>query len=102
LLWPEDGSTVPGVINILEWEPVGSLADNEWYAVRLIFRQQGELVYEGDRVQVPEWRVPERLYYQADGPALAYEWYVFVERDNPDGSVTQLSPESEARVFRWE
>ncbi len=102
LLWPEDGSTVPGVINILEWEPVGPLADDEWYAVRLTFRQQGELVYEGDRVQVPEWRVPDRLYYQADGPDLAYEWYVFVERDNPDGSVTQLSPESETRAFRWE
>ena len=102
LIWPEDGSTVPGVINILEWEPVGPLDDGEWYAVRLIFREQGELVYAGDRVKLPEWRVPDRLYYRADGPDLEYSWYVFVERDNQDGSVTQLSPESETFVFRWE
>jgi hypothetical protein len=102
LIWPEDGSTVPGVINILQWESVGPLNDDEWYAVRMIFREQGELVYEGDRVKTPEWRVPDRLYYRADGPDLEYSWYVFVERDNSDGSVTQLSPDSETFVFRWE
>lgn len=104
LVWPEDGSTVPGVINILQWEPVGPgpLADDEWYAVRLIYRQQGQLVYAGDRVKIAEWRVPDRLYYRADGPDLEYSWYLFVERDNPDGSTTQLSPDSETFVFRWE
>ncbi len=102
LIWPEDGSTVPGVINILQWESVGPLDDDEWYAVRLIFREHGELVYAGDRVKLAEWRVPDRLYYRADGPLLEYSWYVFVERDNPDGSATKLSPESETFVFRWE
>lgn len=102
LIWPEDGSTVPGVINVLQWESVGPLDDDEWYAVRLVFREQGELVYAGDRVKIPEWRVPDRLYYRADGPLLEYSWYVFVERDNPDGLATQLSPESETFVFRWE
>ncbi len=92
----------PGVIAILKWESVGPLADDEWYAVRLIFLQQGQTVYNGDRSRVTEWRVPDRLYYQADGPALEYRWFVFVERDNPDGSVAQLSPESERFVFRWE
>ena len=101
LIWPEDGSLAPGIINILQWEPVGTLADDEWYATRLIFRQQGQLVYEGDRVKIPEWRVPDRLYYAADGPDLEYTWYVFVERDNADGSVTQLSPDSETWVFTW-
>jgi hypothetical protein len=102
LLAPEDGSTVPGVIAILKWESVGPLADDEWYAVRFVFLEQGQLVYNGDRVKVPEWRVPDRFYYQADGPALEYRWFVFVERDNPDGSVTQLGPESETFAFRWE
>jgi hypothetical protein len=102
LIWPEDGSTVPGVINILQWELVGPLDDDEWYAVRLVYREQGELVYAGDRVKIPEWRVPDRLYYRADGPDLEYSWYVFVERDNSDGSTTQLSPDSETFVFRWE
>ncbi len=102
LIWPEDGSAVPGVINILQWEPVGPLDDDEWYAVRLVYREQGELVYAGDRVKIPEWRVPDRLYYRADGPDLEYSWYIFVERDNSDGSTNQLSPDSETFVFRWE
>jgi hypothetical protein len=101
-LEPEDGSLVPGVIAILKWESVGPLADNEWYAVRLIFLQQGQSVYNGDRTKDPEWKVPVRFYYQADGPALEYRWFVFVERDNADGSTTELSPDSETSVFRWE
>lgn len=102
LLEPEDGSVVPGVLALLRWEPVGPLADDERYAVRFVFRERGELVYEGDWVKISEWWVPERLYYRADGPALEYRWYVFVERENPDGSATPLSPESETFVFRWE
>jgi hypothetical protein len=102
LLDPENGGYIPGVIAVLKWQPVDNLAENEWYATRLIFRQNNQLVYEGDRVKVPEWRIPDRLYYAADGPDLEYRWLVFVERDNPDGSTTQLSPESETFVFRWE
>lgn len=102
LLEPPDGAQVPGVINILKWQPVGPLDDNEWYAVRLVFLRQGQPVYEGDRVKVPEWRVADRLYYQADGPELQYKWFVFVERDNPDGSTTQQSPESKTFTFRWD
>jgi hypothetical protein len=99
---PENGGYIPGIIAVLKWQPVGDLAENEWYSTRLIFRQQNQLVYEGDRVKVPEWRIPDRLYYAADGPDLEYRWLVFVERDNSDGSTTQLSPESETFVFRWE
>ena len=103
LLEPANSSVVPGVINILTWEPYYEtpLADNEWYAVRLVFLQQGQPVYNGDRVKSPEWRVPDRFYYMADGPASEYRWYVFVEGDNPDGTVTQFSPESEESVFQW-
>jgi hypothetical protein len=90
------------MINYLKWEPVGPLADDEWYAVRLVFLQQGEPVYQGDQIKASDWRVPDRFYYQADGPALEYRWYVFVERQNPDGSTTPLSPESKTSVFRWE
>jgi hypothetical protein len=102
LLEPKDGEVVPGLYVFLRWEPVGPLADDEWYTVRLLFRQQGELAYEGDSVKIAEWRVPERFYYQADGPALEYRWYVFVERKNPDGSTTQLSPESKTFLFQWQ
>jgi len=102
LLEPLDEGVVPGVINILKWESVGELADGEWYAIRLVFLQQGQPVYEGDRTKALEWRVPDRFFYQADGPALEYRWYVFVERQDADGSATQLSPESEEFSFRWE
>jgi hypothetical protein len=102
LLEPEDGGIVPGRLNYLKWEPVGPLADNEWYAVRLVFLQQGQPVYNGDRLKDTVWQVPERFYYKADGPGLQYEWFVFVEQDNGDGSATQISPESEHRFFKWE
>lgn len=93
---------VPGLIAILRWRPVGPLADDEWYAVRMLFSQAGQPVIEGDRVKVPEFRMPDRLFYAADGPELQYRWFVFVERDNPDGSTTQLSPESQTFLFQWE
>lgn len=99
---PEDGEIVPGKYVFLKWEPVGPLADDEWYAVRLVYLQQGKPVYQGDWIKLTEWQVPERFYYQADGPALEYHWYVFVERETPDGSMSQISPESETNVFRWE
>jgi type VI secretion system secreted protein VgrG len=102
LLAPEDNSIVPGIYAVLKWESVGPLADDEWYSIRLVYLQQGEPVYQGGRVKETEWPVPERFFYQADGPALEYRWYIFMDRVNPDGSVTQISPESETYVFRWE
>jgi len=102
LLEPADHGAVQGKLCILKWEPVGPLADDEHYALRLIYLQQGQPVYQGDQLTTTDYRMPERFYYQADGPALEYKWFVFVERTNPDGSTTQLSPESETFVFRWD
>ncbi len=102
LLEPENNGKIGGSLAYLKWEPVGTLAEDEWYAVRLIYLQQGQPVYQGDDIKETTWRVPERFYYQADGPALLYRWYVYVERKNPDGTTTQLSPNSEEFVFRWE
>ena len=86
---------------MLQWEPVEGLADDEGYAVRLIYWQQGKPVYQGDWVKSPEWRIPEDFYHQADGPELLYHWYVLVERKNADGSGTPVSPKSEELSFRW-
>jgi hypothetical protein len=102
IIWPEDNGLIPTKVALLKWESVGPLAADEWYAVRLIFQRQGKTVYEGDSMQSPEWWLPERLYYMADGPALEYRWFVFVERHNPDGSTTPLSPESKTYTFRWQ
>jgi hypothetical protein len=100
--WPEDNGLIPDKTAVLRWESVDPLAADEWYAVRLIFQRQGKTVYEGDSMRSPEWWLPERLYYMADGPALEYHWFVFVERHNPDGSTTPLSPESKTFTFRWQ
>jgi hypothetical protein len=102
LAWPEDAGLIPNKIALLKWESVGPLAEDEWYAVRLIFQRQGKTVYEGDSMRTPEWWLPERLYYMADGPALEYHWFVFVERHNADGSTTPVSPESKTFTFRWQ
>jgi hypothetical protein len=102
LLEPPNNGKVQGSLCILKWEPVGTLADDEWYALRLVYLQQGQPVYQGDDIKATDWRVPERFYYQADGPALEYRWYVTVERKNADGSTTPVSPRSEEFVFRWE
>jgi hypothetical protein len=102
ITWPEDNGLIPTKIAVLKWESDSPLAPDEWYAVRLIFQRQGKTVYEGDSVQSPEWWLPERLYYMADGPALEYHWFVFIERHNPDGSTTPLSPESKTYTFRWQ
>ena len=102
LLEPPNGGKVQGSLCILKWEPVGPLADDEWYALRLVYLQQGQPVYQGDDIKATDWRVPERFYYQADGPALEYRWYVTVERKNADGTTVPVSPRSEEFVFRWE
>jgi serine/threonine protein kinase len=100
---PISNTTVAGPLIFLRWQPVAEqLAPDEWYAIRLVYFHQGQAVYQGDRLQATEWRLPQIFYHQADGPELQYIWYVFVERQNPDGSTEQLSPESEHITFRWE
>jgi hypothetical protein len=104
LVEPANNSKIGGSMAILKWQPVSlvPLDADEWYAIRLIYLQQGKPVYQGDDIKEIEWRIPERFYYQADGPALLYRWFVFVEKKGADGTATQVSPNSEEFVFRWE
>lgn len=85
----------------LYWQPVGQLAPNEQYAVRLVYSFQNELTYRGHQVTETEWTVPRWLFGQVDGPDHHYDWFVFVERVNADGSTTTISPPSEIRNFTW-
>lgn len=101
LLEPENNARVQDRLLILKWEPIWTMEPGEYFAVRLRFKVQGAYEYAGDQVNAPEWRLPDILYYKADGPELQYEWWVYVERKNADGSTTQLSPESEHRIFSW-
>jgi hypothetical protein len=86
---------------VLRWEPVGELAPDEQYAVRLVYRYQNKDTYGGANIKEVEWTLPLSLYGQIDGPEFLYEWFVQVERLNDDGSGTAISPESEHRKFTW-
>src|SRR6185503_19559899 len=90
---------IKGNTPVLRWEPVGKLAPNEQYAVRIVYRFQNEVVYKGAQVKEPEWTIPLSLFGQVDGSAYLYEWFVVVERLNDDGSATAISPESGRRSF---
>jgi hypothetical protein len=101
LVEPEDEfAFIYGNTIVLRWQPV-ELAENEHYAVRLVYRYQGQPAYQGTNVKAPEWTVPLDLFGQIDGPENRYEWFVVIERANEDGSATAVSPESQRRIFTW-
>ncbi len=102
LLEPEDGTHfIIGNIIVLSWQPVGELASDEQYAVRLVYQFESQPTYQGTNLRETGWEVPPSLYGQIDGPDNLYEWFVVVERLNDDGSGTAISPESEHRNFTW-
>ena len=90
---------------ILQWEPVGPLAENEWYQVVLSFFKLGGIQYAGNRLKESEWLVPDYFHYQADRPERAYYWNVIVIQvdKDPNGNERsiQRSPPSETWTFYW-
>jgi hypothetical protein len=92
-----DGNTVD-----LDWAPVGELAPNEQYAVRLVYLHATEATYKGEQLQETLWTVPLNLYREADGPLYEYYWFVYVEQVQADGTAILVSPESEWRRFIWD
>ena len=97
----DDFAFIQGNTIVLRWRPVGELAPDEQYAVRMVYDFQGQPTYQGANVKETEWTVPLSLYGQVDGPENRYEWFVVVERLNDDGSGTAISPESQRRSFTW-
>jgi hypothetical protein len=91
---------IQGNTIVLRWQPV-DLAPNEQYAVRLVYPYNGQIEYKGAQVTEPQWTVPLDLFGQIDGPDNRYEWYVYIEQVNQDGSAMAVSPESERRSFTW-
>ncbi len=88
-------------IIILRWEPVGTLAADEWYAVRLRYLANGETQYGGANVKETSWRVPADHFGKADQPDRVYQWDVVVIRLGADGASHEISPRSVTRTFRW-
>ncbi len=90
----------------LRWQPVGSLAEDEWYGVNLWYVHFGEKTSTGAWVKETRWRVPQELAGQADEPDRAYHWEVVVVRQfgaNRDGSKkgVAVSSPSLTRTFYW-
>jgi tetratricopeptide (TPR) repeat protein len=107
LIGPEDGRKFfegDAARILLQWEPVGPLADNEWYQVVLRFFKP-EIQYTGNRIKETEWLVPDYFHYQANQPERAYYWDVTVVQvdQDPDGKERSIarSPQSETWVFYW-
>jgi hypothetical protein len=96
-----DANFIAGNTIVLRWEPVGQLAPDEQYAVRMIYPYNTQPTYQGGQTKETEWIVPLSLYGQIDPPENRYEWFVVVERLNDDGSGTAISPESERWSFVW-
>ncbi len=90
----------------LKWEPVGTLAEGEWYAISVRFiDRKGQIEHKGDRVRKTTWPVPEEYYSIASLAERAFEWDITVQREiiNPDGTMggIPISPTSETWVFYW-
>jgi predicted nucleic acid-binding Zn ribbon protein len=107
LLGPEDGKVFVGEAEkiVLQWESVGMLAKDEWYAVSLRYLQGGQLQYSGHQVKERKWQLPAEFFFaKADPPDRAYQWDVTVVRveSGPKGEIgTDISPRSASRTFYW-
>ncbi|MFN8453137.1 MAG: hypothetical protein U0401_00445 [Anaerolineae bacterium] len=108
LLSPESGKIYGrGEELILKWQDMGTLADNETYAVRLTWLQNGQISFGGTNVKENFWQVPPDLYWGlADQfTGRKYEWYVFVEAvvdQNGQQVAKPVSAVSDRWNFLWQ
>ncbi len=108
IVTPDDGAQFTGGQPVvLQWEPAGDLADDEWYAVRMTWLENGERAFGGTNTKDALWQIPPEQYYgKADqGTGRVYEWHVFVEKVTTDASGKKvgepMSLNSETRTFFW-
>lgn len=109
LVGPENGRLFGRDAELmLRWNEMGPLAPNEWYAVRLIWQQDGQLAFGGTNVKENFWIVPPELYWGlADQfTGRRYEWYVFIEEITTNESGQQVgrpvSEVSDRLSFLWQ
>ncbi len=91
-----------GALIELKWEPVGALAEDEWYAVGLSYTDRnGELGLWGAWTKDTVWRVGDDLYDQLGGDRTV-NWSITVVSDPVGaGQGVPISPTSETWMFRW-
>ena len=93
---------------ILRWESLGALQENEWYAIRLSWQQDGQLAFGGHNLKDNFWVVPDYLYWGLadEFTGRQYEWFVFIEEITTDENGQQVarpvSEPSERASFLWQ
>ncbi len=93
---------------VLKWEAMGPLADNEWYAVRLNWLENGRQSFGGTNIKENFWIVPPEQYWGLADQSTGrkYEWFVFIEAVTTDKNGQQVakpvSEVSETASFLWQ
>jgi tetratricopeptide (TPR) repeat protein len=89
---------------VLEWQPVGKLAEDEYYDVTIMHYVGDEPRYWGGPVTETSWRVPVEAGFGEAGNDR-FQWWVTVRKKGtspgPDKLDQGLSPASEVRSFYW-
>lgn len=89
---------------VLEWEPIGTLAEDEYYDVTIMHYFVEEPRYWGGPVREPRWQVPLEAGV-GEAAKDRFYWWVTVRKANtapgPDQLDQALSPSSETRTFIW-
>lgn len=108
LLVPADGVEIRsgGSQITLSWEPVGTLGEDEWYALSLRYFADGVMQYSGTWTKETDWIVPAELYTRAGQVEREFQWDVTVVQQTgikPGGGRegVALGPTSETRTFFW-
>jgi hypothetical protein len=108
LLAPDDGLDIRGgdAQISLTWEPVGALAEDEWYAVSVTFLAGGATQYSGSWTKDTYWTLPGTLYGRAGQTERSFQWEVTVMKQTGtkvDGGRegVAVSQSSVRRTFFW-
>ncbi len=108
LLAPAEGMEFRGggALVALSWESIGTLGDDEWYALSLRYFADGVMQYSGTWTKETSWTVPAELYVKAGQVEREFEWDVTVMQQTgfkPDGGRegAALGPSTETRTFFW-
>lgn len=92
----------------LRWEDLGTLGPNDYYAVRMTWKQDGQLAYGGTNTKDNFWLVPPDLYWGLadEFTGRRYDWYVYIEEIATDDEGNQtgrpVSDTSDTYYFLWQ
>jgi hypothetical protein len=109
LLGPPDGTLFGRDAEIvLKWQDIGPLAENDWYAIRMTWFQNGQISFGGTNIKENFWIVPADQYWGLADQATGrkYEWFVFIEtiavNENGEQLARPASDVSDTLSFLWQ